>query len=69
MRNTQLVKQRDEQLVRDFFKLYDIKRLRIEDVLKELSKKYFIDDNYIYKRIFYVPANRDLCYLLQSNKA
>lgn len=67
MRNAGLVKHRDEQLVRDFFNLYDIKRIRIEDALNELSKKYFLDNTYIYKRIFYKPENRDFYYSLQAS--
>ena len=41
-----------------FHELYDVKRKRMDDVLRELSEEhFFLDTNYIYARIFYDEEN------------
>lgn len=60
MRNPDLKKKRDRLLVEKFYQLYDVKRKRMDDVLKELSEDhFFLDANYIYNRIFYCKENHD----------
>ena len=58
MRNPEMTKQRDRKMVETFYHLYDVKRVRLEDVLSHMSGNiFFLDTNYIYKRIFYLPDN------------
>lgn len=50
---------RDRKMVEEFFQLYEVKRLRMDDVLKKLSEElFFLNANYIYKRIFSIEENR-----------
>ncbi len=45
---------RNQLIVRKFHELYDVKRMRMDDVLIELEAKYFfLDPDYIYSIIFY----------------
>ena len=45
-------------MVEMFHHLYDIKRIRLDDVLVQLSEKvFFLSTDYIYKRIFYNMEN------------
>lgn len=67
MKNSQLTKLRDESLVKEFHELYDIKRIRLEDVLNKLSLKFFLDTSYIYKRIFYIQENKELYFGLKEH--
>jgi len=58
MRNTDLTKIRDRKMIETFYFLYDKKRIRLEDVLSRMSHDlFFLDQNYIYKRIFYISEN------------
>lgn len=58
MRNAELTKIRDRRLVEQFYQLYDVKRIRLDDVLRRLSEQvFFLSTDYIYKRIFYHPEN------------
>jgi len=60
MRRKELIQVRDRAIVNKFHELHDVKRIRMDDVLKELSEKHFyIDSDYIYKRIFYIKENND----------
>ena len=53
MRNPEMTKIRDRKMVETFYLLYDKKRIRLEDVLLRMSHDlFFLDQNYIYKRIF-----------------
>ena len=55
MRNPEMTKIRDRKMVETFYLLYDKKRIRLEDVLLRMSHDlFFLDQNYIYKRIFYI---------------
>ncbi len=59
MRNPDLKKKRDTRMVKKFYELYDVKRRRMDDVLKELSEEhFFLDTEYIYSRIFYDKDNK-----------
>lgn len=69
MRNSELRKKRDKRLVEKFHELYDVKRLRMDDVLHELSENhFFLDTNYIYSRIFYTPENTEYYQELLNSK-
>lgn len=58
MRDKGLIEKRDRAIVDKFHELYDVKRKRMDDVLKELSENHFyLDANYIYQRIFYNKEN------------
>lgn len=58
MRNTDLTKIRDRKMVEAFYLLYDKKRIRLDDALLRMSRNiFFLDQNYIYKRIFYISEN------------
>ena len=60
MRNPELKKKRDRRLVKMFYELYDIRRRRMDDVLRELSEEhFFLDTDYIYSRIFYCKENHE----------
>lgn len=58
MRNPEMTKRRDQKMVETFYRLYDVKRIRLEDVLSRMSEDlFFLDTDYIYKRIFYIAEN------------
>lgn len=58
MRNAELTKIRDRKMVEMFHNLYDVKRIRLDDVLRQLSEHvFFLSTDYIYKRIFYNAEN------------
>lgn len=68
MRNPEMTKIRDRKMVETFYLLYDKKRIRLEDVLLRMSHDlFFLDQNYIYKRIFYISEN--LSYYEQLKRA
>lgn len=68
MRNPEMTKIRDRRMVETFYLLYDKKRIRLEDVLLRMSHDlFFLDQNYIYKRIFYISEN--LSYYEQLKEA
>lgn len=70
MRNTDLTEKRDRKMVEMFYQLYDIKRMRLDDVLRNLSEKmFFLDQDYIYKRIFYISSNQEYYDSLKSKKS
>lgn len=69
MRNTDLTEKRDRKMVEMFYQLYDVKRMRLDDVLRDLSEKmFFLDQDYIYKRIFYISNNQKYYDSLKSKK-
>jgi len=69
MRNPEMTKMRDRKLVEKFYQLYDVKRIRLEDVLFWMSHEiFFLDTNYIYKRIFYIPDNLSYYERLKEGK-
>lgn len=41
MRNVELTKTRDRKMVEMFHNLYDVKRIRLDDVLRQLSERVF----------------------------
>jgi hypothetical protein len=54
-------------MVEMFHNLYDVKRIRLDDVLRQLSERvFFLSTDYIYKRIFYNVDN--LAYYEQLKK-
>jgi len=60
MRSKELIKKRDKAIVSKFHELYDLKRMRMDDVLKIMSEQHFyLDTNYIYARIFYDTDNHE----------
>ena len=60
MRNKGLIKKRDQAIVCKFHELYDLKRMRMDDVLKIMSEQHFyLDTTYIYARIFYDKENNE----------
>lgn len=68
MRKRELIHKRDRCIVQKFYELYDVKRMRMDDVLKELSENHFyLDPNYIYARIFYTEENNAYYNELLSN--
>ena len=64
MRNPEMTKIRDRKMVETFYLLYDKKRIRLEDVLLRMSH----DQNYIYKRIFYISENLSYYEQLKEGK-
>jgi hypothetical protein len=59
MRNPDLKRKRDKRLVRKFYELYDVKRMRMDDVLEKLSDDlFYLDPDYIYTLIFYNKENK-----------
>lgn len=56
-------------MVETFYLLYDKKRIRLEDVLLRMSHDlFFLDQNYIYKRIFYISENLSYYEQLKEGK-
>ena len=69
MRRKELIQIRDREIVKKFHELHDVKRIRMDDVLKELSEKHFyIEPNYIYSRIFYNKENNEYYNQLNERK-
>jgi hypothetical protein len=71
MRKQKLLQARNEALIKKFHELYDVKRIRLEDVLRELSEQhFFMDENYIYALIFYNKKNNQFYEsLLKQNQS
>lgn len=64
-----MTKIRDRKMVETFYLLYDKKRIRLEDVLLRMSHDlFFLDQNYIYKRIFYISENLSYYEQLKEGK-
>lgn len=56
----ELLKMRDCRIVEEFYHLYEVKRLRMDDVLYKLSvEMFYLNPSYIYKRIFSIEGNRN----------
>lgn len=69
MTKRERIDKRNELIVRKFYELYDIKRMRMDDVLIELEEKhFFLDRNYIYSIIFYNKRCNDLYSDMLQNK-
>ena len=69
MRNPELTKIRDRRMVEMFYRLYDVKRIRLDDVLERMSTRvFFLSSDYIYKRIFYMPDNMRYYESLKKNR-
>jgi hypothetical protein len=69
MRSSEYIKLRDRKMVETFYQLYDVKRIRLDDVLQRMSvKMFFLDPDYIYKRIFYTSCNNEYYELLKAGK-
>ena len=66
MKRADLLKKRDVKLVETFYQLYDVKRLRIDDVLKELSNKFFITENTVFRIIFRNKENQAYYDMIKS---
>lgn len=59
-RRKDLTIKRDKAIVEKFHELYDVKRMRMDDVLNKLSNEiFYLDANYIYARIFYNKVNSE----------
>ena len=60
MRKKELIQKRDRAIVIQFHQLYDLKRMRMDDVLKQLSdEQFYLDPEYIYTLTFYKKENND----------
>ena len=65
-RDKGLIKLRDELLIRRYFELYEIKRLRFDDILTILSQdEFFISEQRI---SLIIRKNTDLIYKLSKQK-
>jgi hypothetical protein len=58
MHRSELINKRNETLIKDFDDLYNRKRKRLDDVLKELSERYFIAEDTVYSLVFYNKKNK-----------
>jgi hypothetical protein len=58
MHRSERIKKRNEDLIKDFDDLYNRRRKRLDDVLKELSEKYFIAEDTVYSLVFYNKENK-----------
>ncbi len=60
MRNSKLKQKRVQRMVELFHEMYNVKRLRLEDVLQKLSDDHFyLNTDYIYAQIFYNKENAE----------
>ena len=67
MKNEALKEKRDRKMIQKFHNLYNVKRMRIDDVLEELSNNhFFLTTEYIYSRIFYNKKNSKYLEELQA---
>jgi hypothetical protein len=58
MAKSELIQLRNKNLVYRFHELYNIKRMRMDDVLRELSgKQFYLKEETIYSLIFYNKEN------------
>jgi hypothetical protein len=65
MRKKELIEKRDRAIVTQFHLMYDVKRMRMDDVLKQLSEEqFYLDPEYIYSLVFYKKENNDFYNLL-----
>ena len=70
MRNVELTTARDKKMVEMFHQLYNVQRIRLDDVLEQLSTQvFFLSADYIYKRIFYHKENLQYYDSLQKGTA
>ena len=70
MRNVELTTVRDKKMVEMFHQLYNVQRIRLDDVLEQLSTQvFFLSADYIYKRIFYHKDNLQYYDSLQKGTA
>ena len=70
MRNVELTTARDKKMVEMFHQLYNVQRIRLDDVLEQLSTQvFFLSSDYIYKRIFYHKENLQYYDSLQKGTA
>lgn len=70
MRNVELTTARDKKMVEMFHQLYNVQRIRLDDVLEQLSTQvFFLSADYIYKRIFYHKDNLQYYDSLQKGTA
>ncbi|MFV0505868.1 MAG: hypothetical protein ACK5L5_04045 [Bacteroidales bacterium] len=54
MRDHKLKIKRNQRIVEMFHEMYDKKRMRLDDVLEQLSEEYFfLTTDYIYAIVFY----------------
>lgn len=61
-------KQRDEKLVSEFYQLYNIRRMTLNDTLTRLSNQFRLGSSYIYQRVFDVKENADFYNQLATYK-
>lgn len=61
-------KQRDEKLVSEFYQLYNIRRMTLNDTLAKLSNQFRLGSSYIYQRVFDVKENADFYNQLSTYK-
>ena len=60
LRNSDRKNTRDKVIVEAFYKLYDVNRLRIDDVLAELANEiFFLDPDTVYAIVFYNKGNKE----------
>lgn len=60
-------KEKDANLVSDFYDVYNLGKHNLSDSLAMLAQKYGMEENYIYRRIFEIKENENLYNsLLQS---
>jgi hypothetical protein len=60
MRKKELILKRDRAIVLQFHQLYDLKRMRMDDVLRQLSEEqFYLDPEYIYSLVFYKKENNE----------
>ncbi|MDR3704293.1 MAG: hypothetical protein P4L28_00080 [Paludibacteraceae bacterium] len=60
MRKKELIEKRDRAIVTQFHLMYDVKRMRMDDVLKQLSEEqFYLDPEYIYSLVFYKKENNE----------
>lgn len=61
MCRSERLQKRNTAIVHKFFELYDVKRMRMDDVLEVLANDhFFLDPDYIYSIVFYDKKNNDI---------
>lgn len=67
LKRNQLLKHRDRDLIKMFHRIYDIEKKRIEVALEQVADAFYLDEDYVYKLIFYTPGNKEIYEQLVTN--
>lgn len=62
------LEKRNKRIVERFNELYNLKRKRLDDVLKELSDEFYLSEDRIYSLVFYNKESREYYHEISENQ-